>query len=531
MPHSELFSVVSRLMRIGAFAQERDINTNHALELAARQDDEMLGRRRFIGQSIGAAAALGIASGFAMASTRTGQPRIAIVGGGLGGLVCADWLRSKGLSATIYEASMRTGGRCYSLRGIFPGQTAERGGEFIDTTHQTMRAYATEFGLAREDVTRGTGSSIYHFFGTAFSEEEVVNEYRALVPRMRADLQTCSGEPSFFSNTAGDIALDRLSLREWLATRASELPIIRAVLDEAYLGEYGLETDRQSALNLLLFIHADRRGKFKPFGVFSDERFHIVGGNDAIATNIAQRLPGPIMTNHRLTSLSKRTSGEFEMRFANGRVAVADYVVLAIPFSVLRTVALAPSLGFSVDKMRAINTLGYGTNAKTMVGFNSRPWETVGCSGSLYSDKANVQTVWETNPTSASSGGVLTDYASGDRGVAIGSMNLQTQVSRFLGDLDAIIPGAQASATRTGGNSVLAFREHWPSNPLSRGSYTCYEPGQFTTIAGLEGQAAGRVKFAGEHTDSFYSWQGFMEGACLSGLRAAGEVWDDIRRG
>jgi monoamine oxidase len=35
----------------------------------------------------------------------------------------------------------------------------------------------------------------------------------------------------------------------------------------------------------------------------------------------------------------------------------------------------------------------------------------------------------------------------------------------------------------------------------------------------------------GEHTDSFYSWQGYMEGACLSGLRTAGEVLADIKAG
>lgn len=531
MPHSELFSVVSRLMRIGSFAETRDISTRDALDLAAKQDESLVGRRRFMGQAVGAAAALAAASRASLGAPRVGQPRISIVGGGLAGLVCADWLRSKGLSASIYEASARVGGRCYSLRNYFGSQTAERGGEFIDTTHQTMRAYATEFGLAREDVTRGTGATIYHFFGRAFTEADVINEYRALVPRMRDDLQYCSAEPTFFSNNAADVALDRTSLREWLATRASDLPIIRAVLDEAYVGEYGLETDLQSSLNMLLFIKADRRGKFKPYGNFSDERFHIVGGNDAIASNIAQRLPGPILTNHRLSSLSKRTTGEYELRFANGRVVVSDYVVLALPFSVLRTIPLATSLEFSADKLRAINQMGYGMNAKTMVGFTRRPWEAIGGSGSIFSDKPNVQTVWETNPTTSTLGAILTDYASGNRGVAIGSLALQTQVSQFLGDLDAIVPGAQAAATRTSNGSVLAFREHWPSNPLSRGSYTCYTPGQFTSIAGLEGQAAGRVKFAGEHTDSFYSWQGFMEGACLSGLRAAGEVWDDIRRG
>jgi len=39
----------------------------------------------------------------------------------------------------------------------------------------------------------------------------------------------------------------------------------------------------------------------------------------------------------------------------------------------------------------------------------------------------------------------------------------------------------------------------------------------------------GNLFFAGEHTDSFYSWQGFMEGACLSGLRAATESFNFLR--
>ena len=51
-------------------------------------------------------------------------------------------------------------------------------------------------------------------------------------------------------------------------------------IEEAYVAEYGREIDEQSCLNFLLFIHADRRSKFTPFGVFSDERYHIVEGND-----------------------------------------------------------------------------------------------------------------------------------------------------------------------------------------------------------------------------------------------------------
>ena len=66
--------------------------------------------------------------------------------------------------------------------------------------------------------------------------------------------------------------------------------------------------------------------------------------------------------------------------------------------------------------------------------------------------------------------------------------------------------------------------EHWPSNPLTKGSYTCYRPDQFTTMAGLEGVQVGNLFFAGEHTNSFYEWQGFMEGAALSGIAAAQSI-------
>jgi monoamine oxidase len=78
---------------------------------------------------------------------------------------------------------------------------------------------------------------------------------------------------------------------------------------------------------------------------------------------------------------------------------------------------------------------------------------------------------------------------------------------------------------------VLAHLEHWPSNPLTLGSYTCYLPGQFTSIAGNEGKRVGHLHFAGEHTNSFYEWQGFMEGAALSGLQAAAEILQDIKDG
>jgi monoamine oxidase len=98
--------------------------------------------------------------------------------------------------------------------------------------------------------------------------------------------------------------------------------------------------------------------------------------------------------------------------------------------------------------------------------------------------------------------------------------NVQQEADLFVTALDQVFPGALANATRVSGN-YLAHIDHWLSNPLALGSYTCYLPGQFTTIAGNEGKPVGNLFFAGEHANSFYVWQGFMEGAALSGIDAA----------
>jgi monoamine oxidase len=148
----------------------------------------------------------------------------------------------------------------------------------------------------------------------------------------------------------------------------------------------------------------------------------------------------------------------------------------------------------------------------------------MGGNGGAYADLPNLQTTWETNPARATAGrAILTDYSGGDRGASIDPNDVQTAAGLFVAELDRVFPGAQASVRREDGH-IVAHLEHWPSHPLTRGSYTCYRPGQFTTIAGLEGQPAGNLFFAGEHTNSFHEWQGFMEGAVLSGIDAAAGI-------
>jgi monoamine oxidase len=511
-------------MRIARDADDTGMSSQEAVERTRERERAAFSRRAFLG---GAAAASALA--FTRKATAAPKPPsidVGIVGGGLAGLQCAYTLGAAGVAASIYEAAPRIGGRQFSLRGMFPGQVAERGGELIDNLHKTMLGWVNTLGLTREDMTKVPGELVYFFDGKRIPEATIVDEYRAFVAAMQDDLRLSTGAPTATTFNAKDQQLDQMTLADYLVSRGCGR-YARKAIEEAYLAEYGRECSEQSALNFLLFIHADRRSKFTPFGVYSDERFHVVEGNDKIATGIAQRLPRAPELGMRLERVRKTAAGRIELTLRSGNTSVVrvhDHVVLAIPFSVLRTIDLDASLALPPWKRLAIDQLGYGDNAKMMVGFHGPYWAELGGDGASYSDLANHQTTWETAPSTATSAhAILTDYSGGVRGKNL--KGVQTEVPKFIADLERVFPGAAAHVKKSGAN-YIAHLEHWPSNPLTRGSYTCYLPGQFTTIADNEGIAVGNLHFAGEHANSFYVWQGFMEGALLSGIDVANEILD-----
>lgn len=539
MARTPLFALLRQTTRIVMASEREGIPGREAVEAMRVSRRSLLKGATVLGAGLVAGGAPSAVAGTLGLGGRTGPLRVGIVGAGLGGLACAYDLKGAGIIATIHEANERVGGRVFSMGGAFPGpvsfpgQVVERGGEFIDTGHKTMLGYAQQFNLPKESLAKVPGEVFYYFGGQRYPESVVVEQYRAFVAAMRPDLQALSGAPSADLFTPVDRQYDLMSLREYLETRGAG-PVLKAALSAAYEAEYGLSVDQQSCLNFLFFIRANRRSRFEPFGV-SDERYHLVGGNQQIPRELAARLPGQLRHGERLEAARKTAAGAVELTFRRGStsvVATYDAVVFAIPFTVLRNVALDVSLGLPAWKTHAIRNLGYGNNAKMMVGFNGPVWAELGSNGSSYSDLPSHQATWETNPASATmQSAVLTDYSSAGRAAALDPRNVAREAERFVADLNKVYPGAASRVKRDAGGKIVAHLEHWPSNPNTLGSYTCYRPGQFTSICGNEGKPVDNLFFAGEHANSFYWWQGFMEGAALSGKDAAAAILAKVKTG
>lgn len=521
------------LARCAATAAWCDRTGQPEAEAVAQRCDASRPRRRLLQGAAGGAALMTLGAPFARAQSAPAD--VAIVGAGFAGLYAATVLASKGIGAQLYEAGTRSGGRVWSLRNHFPGQVVERGAELIDTTHSTVRGLANAFGLTLESHEKQPGEEFFFFMGRQWSEAEVVAEYRAFSAAMNDDLKRLSGGPTADSHNAYDLALDRLPLSAYLDSRGAG-PLLRRVMDTAYTIEFGREIDRQSSLALLFFAQANKRSHFTPFGNFSDERFHIVEGNDAIATGLERALPRAVAYGHQLLRVGRLADGRLKLVFAQGNKTVERVhaaAILALPAPMMRLVEFEAGVGLAAHSRSAIAGLDYGTNSKMMIGFRARPWlERQHCNGGSYSDLPNHQNTWETSPETALVGqrGVITDYSGGERGARLDPARLQTEATAFLGDLERIWPGCGAFVRRDAQGRAVAHLENWSRNPLFRGAYTNNQPGYFTTLEGQYAKpGAPGLYFAGEHTDSFYSYQGFMEGALLSGARAADQVWRALR--
>ncbi|HEX2056127.1 MAG TPA: FAD-dependent oxidoreductase, partial [Nitrospiraceae bacterium] len=71
--------------------------------------------------------------------------------------------------------------------------------------------------------------------------------------------------------------------------------------------------------------------------------------------------------------------------------------------------------------------------------------------------------------------------------------------------------------------TVLASRVvSWEQDPWVGGGYAVFDPTYDPGLRQWLARPHGRILFAGEHTS--FRWQGYMNGAIQSGLRAAAEV-------
>lgn len=512
-----------------------------SLILKEKNGFKSISRRNFISDTtkaaIGAAVAFNLPA--TLSSCRTVKKEspndildVAILGGGIAGLNCANHLISSNLNFKIFEAHSRLGGRILTHYndslglGIFP----EFGGDFIDSSHQDMLSLAKEFNLELLDLeavqkSKNLIKDVYFFDNREISEKEIISEFKKITEKIAKD-RISLGENY---DTPEAQRLDNMPLSDYFNSLKCA-GWLKELFTAAFIAEYGLDCEEQSTINFLDMIDTDTRDGFKVFGD-SDERYRIKGGNSKIIEGLIKKIgEDKIEKKHEVETVTENDDNSYTIRFKNNKEVKARSIVCTIPFTILRKIKLELK-NISAEKRKCMDELGYGMNTKLVLGYEGTPWSDDKNKAMGYLYHKDIVNGWDSsyNKTENNSRGAYVGYFGGKFSMDLDVQSFKNKmaptdhvwktelpdesVNGFVTELDKIFTHSKEKFL---GKHVFV---NWIDFPYSKGSYSCYKVGQWTTISGLEMQPIGNFFFAGEHCSS--KFQGFMNGAAETGRRVA----------
>lgn len=489
-------------------------------------------RRRFVKTSVAAGVGGLLAQSLplpANAANGRKQPRIAVIGAGIAGLNAAYRLQKAGITATVYEARNRPGGRMLSTT-INHGLNIDLGAELINTDHRDMRALAKTFGIPLFDKLKDARrlpypTEAYFFDGASISEAQLANDLAELAGQIGADAGLLDSDWDTYAPS-----FDQLSVADYLDHHADKIPApyIHALMENAMRTEFGVEAAESSALQLL-FMLPMVDGQSVELLSYSDEAFAVQGGSAAITNALAAALAGHIQYGAVLKGIAHR-DGRYGLDFGEQGRAEADVVIVTLPFPALRRVNIQAPLPALFR--RFIAEAGLGANEKLIAGFERRFWrQPAGFGVAAWTDLGFAEVWDESQRQPQRRDGALNFFLGGEPARQFDqTADFKAVATRFIADLDNFVPGAVAAA------NGAAVRSDWGNSPYTGGGYANFSPGQLSKFAEyfwVEARPADaqqvvfdRLLFAGEHlSDAYY---GFMEGGAQTGRLAAEWVLGEI---
>lgn len=487
---------------------------------------DSLGRRKFLSQSL--MAATGIAAWQIkpddLALPKTGAAKkVIVIGAGLAGMSAAYELVQAGHEVTVLEARKRSGGRVWTLRDDYPeGIYAEAGATNVFDNHEWTNKYIKLLGVAVDPMESDPGAAIFYVRGKrlvikpgsppdnlidwplelkadekGMSRGQLWAKYVAPVVKDLGDLEATDWLSASFKR------FDRMSFTEFLRQQGAS-PGAVEILKLGLADQLGDGADATSALNLMR--EAALRATVK-------QSFSIRGGSDNFPKAFAAKLGERIHYGLPVMKIEHDSRGVRVICSQAGtrQTFAADYLICAIPFSVLGRVEVAP--GFSIAKQQAIVQLGNTSVVRVFMQTRKRFWLEEGLTGSATTDLPMV-TAYDKAHYLPGKRGMLEAYVAGERARKLAAMTANERLSFTVNQMKLVLPNI--AEHYEGGASVCWDDEQW-----TRGAYAWFKPGQMESFLPHFAKPEGRVHFAGDHLSP---WPGWMNGALQSGNRAAREI-------
>ena len=423
--------------------------------------------------------------------------RVVVVGAGIAGLTVANALTHAGVECVVLEARGRIGGRLHTVD--LAGSPVDLGGSWIHTpVGNPMSAFAQQVGVSCRSANPLSGLAGFDCGeGRRLSAAEVKAslsmQYEAFpeaVGRLRAKLG-----PDASAAEGIEAFVARAGLAPGPARRARQA--LHAIIE----AESADLAQRQSLR--WMWNEIEYGGDY--FGDVPDGGYRRLA--DAMAAGVDLRLGVEVAE----VALS---ADDVQVQGADGTTEEGSHVVVAVPLGVLKrgTPRFSPVL--PLDRLAAIERLGFGRYEKVALRFGEPFWRAAGLPHMMiFPRNPGDPAVWVIGQDAFGAGPVLLfQVFHSATGHVLGAT--PDDAARWALEMLAEATGRLCPAP-----AAVAVTS-WASDPYTAGAYTHIPPGANPADADLLGEpVGGRLLFAGEHTQS--ARLAYADGALTSGIREA----------
>ena len=238
----------------------------------------------------------------------------------------------------------------------------------------------------------------------------------------------------------------------------------------------------------------------------------IRGGTDKLPQAFADTLTDQIHLATPVESIEQNADGII-VGVSDGTEYSADRALCTVPLPVLNRIQFSPQLS---DAKVEASSGGYDYAASTRVfmQFANRFWESEGLNG--WGNTDWPEEIWQPTWDRRGPRGLLMSYLFYDRAVELDQLSEENGIQHLLNRWTNVFPGVYDNIELEHSTS-----HSWALQEWSGGAWASPTEEQNEALAARIGAAEGRIHFAGEHASDYHGW---MQGALVSGLRAATEI-------
>jgi monoamine oxidase len=439
---------------------------------------------------------------------------VIVIGAGYAGLTAARNLKRAGRNILLIEARDRVGGRIYT-KWVDATTYVDLGGQWIGPNQQKMYELCKEYNT-ETFATFDKGKSSLYFL-------DQLKRYRGLIPPLpifallnlnkgiqritRLSKQIVLEQPWLSPDAA---VWDKMSAEDWIQ-RTMKNDKARSLFMVAFEAIFATHPANISMLHVLFYVKSG-----KDFDTLMNikkgaQQDRIMGGAQSVCNKMADELKEQLHLNKAVISISQNDDG-VEVK-GTDFLFEAKKIILAIPPAVAGKIHYEQAL--PENRVRLMQQQFMGNVVKCYAIYKKPFWRDGNLNGLSAMPDEFVSVTFDNSPKDGRKG-ILMGFALAEKAKQLMQFDEAKRKELVLGCFSKFL-GDEALQCE------IYLDHYFTDEAWSLGCYAgMMPPNSITTCGAALREPCGNIHWAGTETSDI--WNGYMEGAVLSGERVSREL-------